>query len=226
MTNFPQRSQLPKPRILYKPHQKGNTDFFEKLSLSTKEKQELRAQIVQLSITHVLDSQTTNIPDGQKVKQIMVIEVKLKSDDINLDLLKQLDQRLGMYLIFQILLENGRASFLINYKEPLKSPKEGLLYQIVRSFKTEDDISIDYGVNTLDELFGQLVKEVAQDKIIARAEEDISSAIVKSQEIEQLEKKAGQLKKKMYAAKSMRQQMDYKKAYQQVLADLEKIKTQ
>lgn len=222
MTNFPQRSQLPSPKVLYKPNKKGNTDFFEHLSLTTKEKQALRSQIGMMAITHVLDSTTTNIPAGEAVKQLVVLEVTLKEEP-DVTLFQALDQRLGFYLIFKLIQKNGNVSYLINYKEPIKTNQNGVLYKIIRNFESSEEITLDYGVSTLDVLYDQIVKEVAKDELSSDQTEDVRLAIVKKQEQEKLEKKAAQLKKKMFAAKAMRQQMSYRKDYQETLAALKKL---
>lgn len=114
-------------------------------------------------------------------------------------------------------------SYLINYKEPIKTNQNGVLYKIIRNFESSEEITLDYGVSTLDVLYDQIVKEVAKDELSSEQTEDVRLAIVKKQEQEKLEKKAAQLKKKMFAAKAMRQQMSYRKDYQETLAALKKL---
>ena len=82
MIQFPDYTCLPTPHVLYRPHKKGNRDFFDNLALSKQEKQELRDQIQLIQITHQIDSQTTNIPVGNIVKQILVLEIHLNQQEL------------------------------------------------------------------------------------------------------------------------------------------------
>ena len=41
MIQFPDYTCLPPPHVLYRPHKKGNRDFFDNLALTKQEKQEL-----------------------------------------------------------------------------------------------------------------------------------------------------------------------------------------
>ena len=88
MIQFPDYTCLPTPHVLYRPHKKGNRDFFDNLALSKQEKQELRDQIQLIQITHQIDPQTTNIPAGKIVKQIMVIEIYLNQQEFTTSLLE------------------------------------------------------------------------------------------------------------------------------------------
>lgn len=221
---FPERSQVLPPKTIYQPYQRGNSDFFEHLSLKGAEKERLRHQIASLRIIHQLDEKTTNIQAGQLVKQILVIEVLLSGNEIEKELLASLDSRMGMFAIFKIVPTQGKERFLIHYKEPSSNIKEGKLYKIIRSFDTESLNHLNYGVNNLDDFYNQLVKEVARDNLVTDKVQDIKSAIDRDQEIKKLEKEAESHKKKMYAAKAMRQQMEYRRAYQQHLTTIETLK--
>lgn len=221
---FPERSKLAKPKLIYQPYQRGNSDFFDHLALKTTEKEILRQQIASISISHQLDEKTTNIPLGQRVKQILVLEIVLNTDELDKDLIEILDSRLGMYVIFKVIPKKEDPRYIIHYKEALKQSKDGQLYKIIRRFETENLVDLNYGVTNLDEFYSQMVKEVAGDDLIGHTAQDISSAIAKDKEVKKLEKEAESFKKKMYTAKAMRQQMEYKKKYQQLLAEIENLK--
>ena len=88
MIRFPSYTVLSKPHLLYRPHKKGNSDFFDNLNVSVREKKDLREQIRAIQITHQIDTSTTNIPAGKKVKQILVLEIELEQMDVSLTLLE------------------------------------------------------------------------------------------------------------------------------------------
>lgn len=226
MIRFPSYTALSKPHLLYRPHKKGNSDFFDSLNVSVKEKKDLREQIRAIQITHQIDTSTTNIPAGKKVKQIMVLEIELEQMDVSLTLLEQLDIRLGIYTAFVLKYPQGREELLIHYKEPLSQEKDGKHFKIVRRFQTHDDVSIDFEGNDLDDVYESLVKETGKKELQVLETSNLRNSIELSDQLDKLEKRAQQLKKKMYSEKSMRKQMEIKKDYQATLKEIEALKKQ
>ena len=226
MIRFPSYTALSKPHILYRPHKKGNSDFFDNLNVSAKDKKDFREQIREIQITHQIDTSTTNIPAGKKVKQIMVLEIEFEQMDVSLTLLEQLDIRLGIYTAFVLKYPQGRDELLIHYKEPLGQEKDGKHFKIVRRFQTRDDVSIDFEGNDLDDVYESLVKETGKKELQVLEASNLRNSIELSDQLDKLDKKAQQLKKKMYSEKSMRKQMEIKRDYQATLKEIEDLKKQ
>ena len=135
MIKFPSYTALSKPHLLYRPHKKGNSDFFDNLNVSVKEKKELREQIRAIQITHQIDTSTTNIPAGKKVKQIMVLEIELEQMDVSFTLLEQLDIRLGIYTAFVLKYPQDQEELLIHYKEPLSQERMASTLRLFVAFR-------------------------------------------------------------------------------------------
>ncbi|AMH88532.1 hypothetical protein AXK38_04385 [Streptococcus mitis] len=226
MIKFPSYTALSKPHLLYRPHKKGNSDFFDNLNVSVKEKKELREQIRAIQITHQIDTSTTNIPAGKKVKQIMVLEIELEQMDVSFTLLEQLDIRLGIYTAFVLKYPQDQEELLIHYKEPLSQEKDGKHFKIVRRFQTRDDVSIEFEGNDLDDVYESLVKETGKKELQVLETSNLRNSIDLSDQLDKLEKKAQQLKKKMYSEKSMRKQIEIKREYQATLKEIEALKKQ
>ncbi|MFS8938488.1 DUF4391 domain-containing protein [Streptococcus mitis] len=226
MIRFPSYTALSKPHILYRPHKKGNSDFFDNLNVSAKDKKDFREQIREIQITHQIDTSTTNIPAGKKVKQIMVLEIEFEQMDVSLTLLEQLDIRLGIYTAFVLKYPQGRDELLIHYKEPLGQEKDGKHFKIVRRFRTNDDVSIGFEGNDLDDVYESLVKETGKKELQVLEASNLRNSIELSDQLDKLDKKAQQLKKKMYSEKSMRKQMEIKRDYQATLKEIEDLKKQ
>ena len=226
MIRFPSYTALSKPHLLYRPHKKGNSDFFDNLNVSAKDKRDLREQIREIQITHQIDTSTTNIPAGKKVKQIMVLEIELEQIDVSFTLLEQLDIRFGIYTAFVLKYPQGREELLIHYKEPLNQEKDGKHFKIVRRFQTNDDVSIDFEGNDLDDVYESLVKETGKKELQVLETSNLRNSIELSDQLDKLDKKAQQLKKKMYSEKSMRKQMEIKRDYQATLKEIEDLKEQ
>ena len=216
---FLARTKLPQERVIYRPYQRGNGDFFDKLSLTKAQKQEMRQQIGQLAVSHQIDTKTTNIPAGERVKSLLVLQAQLLTEDYNPQLLAELDMRMGMYLIFVLTKPNGAEELLIHYKEALPQTKEGKHYKIVRRFQTSQNLEIHLEGATLDQVYDNLIKEVADDQLAVKAG-TASQAIDLTKQIQKLEKQAAQAKKKMYTEKSMSKQMEWRKTYQDLQAKI------
>jgi hypothetical protein len=224
MIQFPDYTCLPTPHVLYRPHKKGNRDFFDNLALTKQEKQELRDQIQLIQITHQIDSQTTNIPAGKMVKQIMVLEIYLNQQEFATSLLEKLDERLGLYTVFVLKFSLGKEELLIHYKEALPQEKDGKHFKIVRRFCTQEDCQIHFEGNDLDQVYEMLIKETGKNQLQSKLDSNLKESVELTEQLEKLEKQAQRLKKQMYAEKSMRKQMEVKKAYQAVLKQIQELK--
>ncbi|MDB8650725.1 MULTISPECIES: DUF4391 domain-containing protein [Streptococcus] len=224
MIQFPDYTCLPTPHVLYRPHKKGNRDFFDNLILSKQEKQELREQIQLIQITHQIDSQTTNIPEGKTVKQIMVLEIHLHQYQLATSLLEKLDERLGLYTAFVLKFPMDKEELLIHYKEVLAQEKDGRHFKIVRRFRTQEDCQIQFDGNDLDQVYEKLIKETGKDQLQSKLGGNLKESVELTEQLEKLEKQAQRLKRQMYAEKSMRKQMEVKKDYQAVLKQIQELK--
>lgn len=214
---FPSSSQLPKPHVLYKPYQRGNGDFFEQWCLSPNQKQLLRQAISSLVISHQLDSRSLNIPAGERVKQLFVIDVHANGADFDRGLLSLLDSCLAFYTIYRLMEEEEVMSYFITYKEPLSSPKNGHQFKIVRSFETEQ-LHLSLAVSDMDQLYEGLVKSVGNEELV-KTDGDLAEVVLKTEHKQKLDKEIARLKKKMYAEKSMPKQIALKRAYQALKAE-------
>lgn len=224
MIQFPDYICLPTPHVLYKPHKKGNRDFFDNLALNKQEKQELRDQIQFIQITHQIDSQTTNISEGNTVKQIMVLEIHLNQQEFTTSLLEKMDERLGLYTVFILKFPLGKEELLIHYKEALAQEKDGRHFKIVRRFCTQEDCQIQFEGNDLDQVYEMLIKETGKDQLQSKLGGNLKESVELTEQLEKLEKQAQRLKKQMYTEKSMRKQMEVKKDYQSVLKQIQELK--
>ncbi len=224
MIQFPDYTCLPTPHVLYKPHKKGNRDFFDNLALNKQEKQELRDQIQLIQITHQIDSQTTNVPEGNTVKQIMVLEIHLNQQEFTTSLLEKLDERLGLYTVFVLKFPSEKDELLMHYKEALPQEKDGRHFKIVRRFHTQEDCQIQLEGNDLDKVYEMLIKETGKEQLQSKLDGNLKESVELTEQLEKLDKQAQRLKKQMYAEKSMRKQMEVKKAYQAVLKQIQELK--
>ena len=194
MITFPERTRLAKP------HRMDKKGLIRNMELSPQQKRDLTDQVLKIQITNQIDQNTTNIPSGRNVQQIMVMNIRLKGTEINRDLIASIDEQIGMYLTFIIETEDKKQHLIIHYKEPVSTIRNNKRFSIKNRFETE------------------------QDEIIDTASNDIGSSIEIQEEIDRLTKKADQLKKKMYSEKSMRKQIEAKNERQKILNQIQALK--
>ncbi|HFH9837156.1 TPA: DUF4391 domain-containing protein [Streptococcus suis] len=222
MTFLPSTA-IPKPRVLYKPYQKGNKDFLDNFGLSTADKQRLRQQIGQITATHQLDAKTLPIPAGKTIQQIIVLRIDLLSDQLDFHLLEELDTYLGFYTLFHLAYPDGTSHYLVHFKEKLAQSREGRNYKIIRRFQTDKPLALTYQERDLDQFYENLVKQAGQEELVESGA-SVKDQIEKTERLAALEKQAAQLKKKMFAEKAMRKQMELRKAYKALQEEIQQLK--
>ncbi|HFI0115246.1 TPA: DUF4391 domain-containing protein [Streptococcus suis] len=223
MTFLPSTA-IPKPKVLYKPYQKGNKDFLDNFGLSTADKKLLRQQIAQITATHQLDAKTLPIPAGKNVQQIIVLRIDLLSPQLDSYLLAELDTYLGFYTLFHLVFPDGSSQYVIHFKEKLTQSREGRNFKIVRSFQTDKPLALTYQERDLDQFYENLVKQAGEEELVGGGA-SVKDRIEQTERLAALEKQAAQLKKKMFAEKAMRKQMELRKAYKDLEAEIQQLRT-
>ena len=223
MENFPAASRLPSPRPVYKPYLKGNSDFFDQLGLAPADKQLLRQQIEGIYLTHQLDAKTLSIPAGKTVQQIIVLSIDLLTPHYASHLLAELDMRLGQYSLFILRFPDGHEELLIHFKEKLAQSREGRNFKIIQSFQTNKPLKLTYQERDLDQFYENLVKQVGEEELV-KGPSSVKDRIEQTKLLANLEKQAVQLKKRMFAEKAMRKQMELQKAYKELQKEIEQLK--
>ena len=223
MENFPAASRLPSPRPVYKPYLKGNSDFFDQLGLAPADKQLLRQQIEGIYLTHQLDAKTLSIPAGKTVQQIIVLSIDLLTHHYASHLLAELDMRLGQYSLFILRFPDGHEELLIHFKEKMAKSREGRHFKIIQSFQTDKPLKLIYQERDLDQFYENLVKQVGEAELV-KGPSSVKDRIEQTKLLASLEKQANQLKKRMFAEKAMRKQMELQKAYKELQKEIEQLK--
>ena len=223
MENFPAASKFSSPRPVYKPYLKGNSDFFDQLGLALADKQLLRQQIEGIYLTHQLDAKTLSIPAGKTVQQIIVLSIDLLTPHYASHLLAELDMRLGQYSLFILRFPDGHEELLIHFKEKLAQSREGRNFKIIQSFQTNKPLKLTYQERDLDQFYENLVKQVGEEELV-KGPSSVKDRIEQTKLLANLEKQAVQLKKRMFAEKAMRKQMELQKAYKELQKEIEQLK--
>lgn len=236
MIKIPEVTKLEKPQRIDKKSLLENLTFsttktnkrggLNKSWQSTKMGQQgVLGQIQKIQITHQIDSNSINMPTGVKVKQIMVMHILLKDHEINPELLVIIDEQIGMYLIFIVEDKRGGQRLFINLKEPLTVPRNGKFYNVKKTFESRKGEELLFKGNNLDDVYENLIKDIWVDELTSTVPAiSISEMVEINDEIAKIEKKAEQLKKKMFSEKSMQKQMEVKRERAEILGRIEELK--
>lgn len=221
--NFLPSTEIANPKVLYRPYQKGNKDFLDSLGLAAADKQLLRQQIGMITVTHQLDERTMPIPAGKTVQQLIVRRVDLLTQHLDQRLLAEQDTYLGFYSLFHLVYPDGASQYLIHFKERLTPPRERRNFKIVRTFQTDKPLALTYQERDLDQFYDQLVKQVGVEDLVESGA-SVKESIEQTERLAKLEKQAAQIKKKMYAERSMRKQMALREDYKSLLDEIGQLK--
>ena len=122
MLNFPQTTYFGKlvPKNKFYDTYFGKlvpkNKFYDKLTIDKKLERSFIDQITSIRWVHKLSADTLNVEKGSTVQEVEVFLVKLKTPELDINVLKQMDRQLPYHLIF-ILEFDGKIQVWTSYKE-------------------------------------------------------------------------------------------------------------
>ena len=136
------------------------TKFYENLELSKGVQKAFVKDIDSIIWSNKLAPSTVNIPSGDKVEEIQVFTVNLRSGKFNREILKTIDEQIPYHILFFVVID-GRYSAWIAYKVKSRGKafrvisyyKTGIPSQVLPEFKIE-------GIN-LDEVYKNFIRQIA-----------------------------------------------------------------
>lgn len=141
MLNFPKQAEvnkfLPKEKLL------GS------LSLRPALKESLKNDVRRFTITHELSPKSLNIPKGEQVAAVFVLEVALKRQEIDYRLFETLARQNKQHLLF-VLLHEGGGQLAVFY---------GKLYKT--GWMKDEDLNLAISGLNFDEVWDGFVAQVA-----------------------------------------------------------------
>jgi hypothetical protein len=96
-----------------------------------------------------LSATTLSLAPGNTVKEIALLEVKLKKQNYNKELFQFISRNIALYVVF-LLKKDSQAQLLIHYKEPIAN-KPGT-FKIIETYTTDwmDEQAIKLTISGLD----------------------------------------------------------------------------
>ena len=195
--------------------------FYAHLDVPNAVKQSFISEIEQIAWLYKLSSTTINLESGEKVKEIALLEVKLRTQDFNKQLFQFIDRNIAVYIIY-LLRFGDEVQLLVNFKEPI--------YQKPNSFKVEQTYLTDWmdesklklrleGLN-LDSLYESFVQQVAGDKLLPLLPDvELKEIVAKSKETQKIERQIIALETRLRKEKQFNKQLE-------IAAEIKKLKEQ
>lgn len=170
MINFPAstivRRRLPKEA------------FYKHLALAAALKQKFVSDVDRITVENSLTKGNLNLVKDSEIKEIMLLSISLKKQDFDGKIVEAIARQNPHKLIFLLMYEDERQLAVYHSK----------LYRT--SWMNEGDLSLTLSGNTLDEIWDDLVRQVAisSEAVLERHDQTIDEQLKSQDEIDRLGK--------------------------------------
>lgn len=182
MLNFPKSAAVGQP--LYK------EKLIDKLTLSAALKESLKDDVRRFTITHELSEKSINIPKGERVSAVFVIEVALKRRDVDNRLIEATAKQLERNILFVLRHENDGQLALFY----------GKLYKT--EWMNVDRLTADISGLNFDEVWDGFIAQIALNVKPEVDAAPVAEQLARQEEIAKLKREIERLESK---ARSERQ---------------------
>lgn len=199
--------------------------FYENINITTFIKRLFVDQIKNIYWRNKIASTTVNLSDGKYVTEIEVFEINLNSSQVDIDLLKSIDNVIPYHILY-ILEYNGKYQAWIGYKEATDIEKK--ISKVDRYYHTnwceETELIVKLEGLNLDDVYENLVRQIAGDKLQSENfSESLKQSVERDKEIETLQKQINILQNKMRKEKQLNKQMEINTELKKLRSALEKL---
>ena len=167
-----------------------------RIRLTPKIRASLTAEIERITITHQLAPQSINLPARQGVKDIMIIELRQKTEFLSDGVLHWIDRTLPRATIFECRRPDGNTQLVMAHKRPSAADKSKWVIGTYYTTEWQDGARSPLPVATnLAELYAKLLRGLLPHP--AQNSETLEAHLSRCDAISALEKKHEQLKSKI-----------------------------
>lgn len=168
--------------------------FYENLAVTPAMKKAFTEQIRIIYWRNKIATTTVNLAVGERVNEIEVFEIRLTSDTLDENVLRQIDREIPYHIVFLLEYE-GQYRAVVGYKEAVTGKT---VFKVDRYYYTEwmqeDDLSLHLEGLNLDAAYENYVRQVA-GTILGATDENTSlkEDIETQKQREQIEKQIAAL---------------------------------
>ena len=113
------------------------TKFYEKANINAKVKEKFVSQVSKIIWQYKLSSETINLSRTEDISEIQVFDIELKSEELDIEVLKAIDKSIPFPIIFQ-LKYNNQIQIKTAYKRLNESDKTKWIIDSYFSSKWHD----------------------------------------------------------------------------------------
>ena len=199
--------------------------FYENINITSSLKRLFVDQVKNVYWRNKIASTTTNLIEGKYVTEIEVFEINLNSLQVDIDLLKSIDNVIPYHILY-ILEYNGKYQAWIGYKESTNIEKK--ISKVDRYYHTnwleETELIVKVEGLNLDDVYENLVRQIAGDKLQSdNSTKTLKQSVERDKEIETLQKQISILQNKIRKEKQLNKQMEMNTELKKLKSILEKI---
>lgn len=199
--------------------------FYENLEISPALKKIFIEQVDKILWSYKIASSSTNLADGNLVKEIEVFEVFLKSPNLDNELLRHIDRAVPYHIVF-ILEYQGRYKACISYKEAAISGN--MAFKVNSYYYTDwldkQDLPLKLEGLNLDAAYENFVRQIAGEilqKMVS--DESLKDSVARSEQKELLQKQILALESKIRKEKQLNKQIQINNELKKLKRNLEEL---
>lgn len=196
--------------------------FYDKLTIDKKLERSFIDQINSIRWVHKLSADTLNVEKGATVEEVEVFLIKLKTSELDLNVLRQMDKQLHYHLIF-ILEYEEQYQLWTGYKEESINAafKVGNYYHT--DWVTEDTFTLKIDGLNMDTIYENLVRQIAGDTLIQENSESLKETVERQAAREKLTKDIEKLRAKIRKEKQFNRQVEMNKQLKELLKEAKEL---
>ncbi|QPH85503.1 DUF4391 domain-containing protein [Campylobacter concisus] len=199
--------------------------FYENLEISPALKKIFIEQVDKILWSYKIASSSTNLADGNLVKEIEVFEVSLKSPNLDDELLRHIDRAVPYHIVF-ILEYQGRYKACISYKEAATSGNRA--FKVNSYYYTDwldkQDLPLKLEGLNLDAAYENFVRQIAGETLQKMvSDESLKDSVARSEQKGLLQKQILALESKIRKEKQLNKQIQINNELKKLKRDLEEL---
>ncbi len=184
--------------------------FYENMYISPKLKKVFVEQVKIIYWRNKIATSTANLAEGTNVTELEVFEIKLNSQLLDEELLRQIDRVIPYHILF-LLEYQGKYQAWIGYKEILISKNNSI--KINDYYHTDwddlENLSLKMEGLSIDKVYENYIRQIAGEKLkTIDTEETLKESIERNERHQFLQKQIDVLNVKMQKEKQLNRKME------------------
>jgi len=208
---------LPKSTVFGKriPKQK----FYDNLTVTAQIKRVFVEQINLITWQYKIAPSTINISEGESVKEIEVISIRLNQKELDKRVLPLIDKEIPYHILF-LLEYGGEVQAWVGYKEQAKMSafKPGTYYHT--DWLTPDALNLRIDGLDLDKVYENLIRQIAGDRL-TDSEDGIKEAVNRDERRQKLKKEIATIEKKIRNERQFNRQVELNGELKRLRSEME-----